>query len=83
MNAKILKSKMVLAGDEDFVNSLSKILGVSRQTASTKLNGESELTETEIKKLAVHYNMTDEDIRQIFIEGDTNNESERSSEVTG
>lgn len=80
MNAALLKSKMVLKGDEDFVKTIALILGVTRQTASAKLNGESEFTQTEIALISKHYCFTDEEIRKIFIEGDSNNESERSGE---
>lgn len=79
MNAALLKSKMILYGDEDFVNALANVLDVTRQTASAKLNNESECTQTEIAKISKHYDLNDEEIRKIFIEGDGNIESERSS----
>lgn len=77
MNAKLLKSKMVLYGDEEFVAAISKLLGVSRQTASAKLNGEREFTQTEIANISKHYCLNDEEIRKIFIECEDNN-NERS-----
>ncbi len=79
MNARLLKSKMVLYGDEDFVKAIANLLGISRQTAGAKLKGESEFTQTEIAIISKHYCLNDEEIRKIFIEGESNNESERSS----
>ena len=66
---------MVLFGDEDFVKAIANILGVSRQTASAKLNGNSEFSQTEIALIAKHYNLSADEIQKIFIEGDCNNES--------
>ena len=79
MNARLLKSKMVLYGDEDFVKAIANLLEISRQTAGAKLKGESEFTQTEIAIISKHYCLNDEEIRKIFIEGESNNESERSS----
>ena len=66
---------MVLFGDKDFVKAIANILGVSRQTASAKLNGNSEFSQTEIALIAKHYNLSADEIQKIFIEGDCNNES--------
>ena len=66
-NTKLLKSKMVLAGDDDFVKAISELLEVSRQTASDKLYGKSKFNQTEIAVMARHYAMTAEEIRQIFV----------------
>lgn len=63
---------MVLYGDEEFVAAISKLLGVSRQTASAKLSGEREFTQTEIAHISKHYCLNDEEIRKIFIEGEDN-----------
>lgn len=75
MNVKLLKMKMVEAGDEDFSKSLASILDVTRQTASAKLSGDSEWTQSEIARVANHYQLTDEEIRIIFVDGDNRNES--------
>ena len=61
---------MVLFGDEDFVNTLALILNVSRQTAASRLNGTTEFSQSEIAIIAKRYELTDEEIRKIFIEGD-------------
>lgn len=74
---------MVLCGDEDFVKAIANILEVSRQTASAKLKGESQFTRDDIALISKHYCLNDEEIRKIFIEGESNGESERSSEVIG
>lgn len=66
----MLKSTMVLFGDEDFVNTLALILNVSRQTAASRLNGTTEFSQSEIAIIAKRYELTDEEIRKIFIEGD-------------
>ncbi len=79
MNVKLLKSKMVLAGDEDFVSCLANLLHITRQTAAAKLNGDSKLSQTEIAVISKHYGFTDEEIRKTFVEGEDVNESERSS----
>lgn len=76
---QLLKSKMVLYGDEDFSNCLADIIGTSRQTASAKLNGQSKFTQPEISLVAKRYNLTGEEIRKIFVEGDNEGESKGSS----
>lgn len=70
----MLKSTMVLFGDEDFVNTLALILNVSRQTAASRLNGVTEFSQSEIAIIAKRYELTDEEIRKIFIEGDIEDE---------
>ena len=70
----MLKSTMVLFGDEDFVNTLALILNVSRQTAASRLNCTTEFSQSEIAIIAKRYELTDEEIRKIFIEGDIENE---------
>ena len=80
MNVRLLKSKMVLYGDEDFVKAIAELLEITRQTASAKLNGNSEFTQSEIVLISKHYALSDEEIRKIFIEGESN-ESEGSSEA--
>lgn len=74
-NEKLLKSKMALHGDDDFVNSLAELLNIRRQTASAKLNSESDFNQTEIAIIAKHYDLNGNDIKEIFTGGD-NFESE-------
>lgn len=75
MNVKLLKAKMILFGDEAFCEALTRLLDVSRQTASAKLNGKSDFTQPEISIISKHYCLSDEEIRKIFVEGE-DNESE-------
>ena len=69
MNVLLLKSKMLLHGDENFVNTLASVLDVTRQTAAAKLNESSEFTQSEILKISKHYNLTDTEIKEIFCGG--------------
>lgn len=69
-NSMLLKSKMILCGDEKFSQSLSDLLGVSRQTATNKLCGKSSFSQHEIAVIAKRYCLTNEEIRKIFIEED-------------
>ena len=67
MNTLLLKSKMILYNDEDFVSAIAKLLSITRQTASAKLNGESDFTQTEIRLISNHYHLSAEDIKNIFV----------------
>ena len=71
LNTRLLKSKMILYSDEDFVSAIAKLLNISRQTASAKLNNESDFTQSEIRTISNHYHLSAEDIKNIFV-GDTN-----------
>lgn len=77
-NATLLKSKMILYGDENFSQSLSELLGISRQTAASKLCSKSSFSQHEIASIAKRYCLTSEEIRKIFIEDGSNDDSERS-----
>lgn len=72
---------MVLYGDEDFVTAISKLLEIARQTASAKLNGKSDFTQTEIAIIARRYDLSADDIQKIFV--GENDESERSCQAVG
>lgn len=69
-NSNLLKAKMIAFGDEHFTNVLSDVLNISRTTASRKLNGLLDFTQSEINKLKSRYNLSAEDIDQIFYEGE-------------
>lgn len=73
---------MVLYGDEDFVTAIAKLLEISRQTASAKLNSKSEFTQTEIAIIARRYSLSAEDIRQIFFVDEDNKSTYHVSEAT-
>jgi len=66
-NTNLLKSVMVLRGDENYVEALAALLGVARGTASSRIAGKSEFTQSEIAMIAKHYDLTAEDINKIFI----------------
>lgn len=68
-NVNLLKSKMVATGDTDYINKLAILLDVSRTTASKKLNGEKSFTQQEIAVIATKYNLSAEDIKEIFVDG--------------
>ena len=68
-NVNLLKSKMVATGDTDYINKLAILLNVSRTTASKKLNGEKSFTQQEIAVIAAKYNLSAEDIKEIFVDG--------------
>ena len=75
MNTLLLKSKIILYGDEDFVSAIAKLLNITRQTASAKLSSESDFTQTEIKLISNHYHLSAEDIKSIFV-GEYNESNE-------
>ena len=81
MNARLLKAKMILYGDENFSECLANILDITRQTASSKLNGTTPFTQPEISTIAKHYQMTGDELREIFVEGESS-DGERSSEAS-
>lgn len=66
MNKCLLKSKMVLYGDNNAT--LGKALGITYQTVSAKLNNTngSEFTQKEIYAIKSRYNLTPLEIDEIF-----------------
>lgn len=66
-NTKLLKSKMILYGDENFVQCTADLLNCSRVTASKKINGEKTFSQLDIIKFAEKYNLSADDINNIFI----------------
>ena len=81
MNVRLLKAKMILYGDENFSTCLASLLDITRQTASSKLNGTTPFTQPEISTIAKHYQMTGDELQEIFVEGESN-DSEGSSETS-
>lgn len=69
-NTNLLKSKMVARGDEDCVAKLAELLGISRTTASKKLNGLLPFNQNDIALIANKYNLSAEEIKLIFFGGD-------------
>lgn len=66
-NTNLLKARMVEHGDDDCVAKLAQLLNISRTTASGKLNGKIPFDQNEISEIASKYNLSDEDIRKIFV----------------
>ncbi len=64
INRKLLKSKQSLYGDTDA--RLAAYLKITPQTFSLKVNGKTEFTVGEIKKIRERYSLTDEEIAAIF-----------------
>lgn len=66
MDKARIKSLMVLNGDN--LATLSKVVGCTRETLSKKINEweGSEFTQSEIKVIKNRYNLTPEEVDQIF-----------------
>lgn len=69
-NTNLLMAKMVEHGDKDCVAKLTHLLGLSRTTASNKLNGKTLFDQSEIGLIAKKYELSAEDIKKIFVGGD-------------
>ena len=63
----LLRAKMAAAGSINFITDLAKILHISRGAASLKMNNKSPFKQSEIKTLAKYYNMTPEEVNEIFV----------------
>ena len=66
-NTNLLKSVMIAVGDDHYTDKLAEILGISKATANAKLNGKIQFTQSEIIKIAVHYNMNNNTLCGIFM----------------
>ena len=65
MNKNLLKSIMSLNGETN--RDLADLLGISAQSVSAKMNENgSEFKQGEIAKIRKHYNLTEEQIVNIF-----------------
>lgn len=66
MNAKLLRSKMVLFGDTN--NSLAEALGLSAQRLSEKINERNgaQFTQGEIEIIRSRYSLTSQEVIDIF-----------------
>ena len=65
MNKELLKSIMVLHGDTN--NALAKVLNISEQSLSCKINEKgSEFKQGEIAKIKDHYNLSPDQVESIF-----------------
>ncbi len=65
MNKELFKSIMVLNGDT--LKTLSKVLNISEQSLSCKINEKgTEFKQGEIVKIKNHYKLTPEQVESIF-----------------
>ena len=64
VNERLLKSKMLLYGDTQ--SSLAKYLGVAYPTLNRKIKGTGDFLQSEIKSIALRYELTPEEIELIF-----------------
>lgn len=67
MNIRLLKSKMVLAGDN--VPMLADFLGQTETNVYNKLSGKINWTLRDIGMISNRYDLTNDEIVEIFIEG--------------
>lgn len=67
MNINILRYKMAVSGTPNFVGELAKVLNVSRQAASNRVNGKTRFSSDDIRILRDRYNLTPEEVVEIFI----------------
>lgn len=64
MENRLLKSKMVLHGDNHA--ELAKYLDIALPTVSNKINGKTDWTQTEMLMIKSRYDLTDEEYIKIF-----------------
>ena len=64
MNIKLLRAKMVMAGDNQ--NKLREVLGLSGNAMSYKMNGKVQFKAEEIAKIVWRYNLTPQETHEIF-----------------
>jgi hypothetical protein len=66
MKKNVLESKMKLYGDTQ--PTLAEFMGISVQTFCRKVNGKdgSEFNQSEIQKIRERYNLTDQEVVDIF-----------------
>ena len=60
----LIKHKMVDMKRDDFITFLTEILNCSRQTASNKLNGITDFTESEITILSDKLNFSADELKK-------------------
>lgn len=65
-NTNLLKSKMVAAGDDDYVAVLARILEISRPTASKKLNGQAPFSQEDIMIIIARYDLDSNEVMEVF-----------------
>ena len=66
-NGNLLRSKMAAAGDISMITKLSKLLNINRVTAGYKISGKSQFTQREIEIIANNYDLTGDEVKEIFL----------------
>lgn len=79
MNTNMLISKMKLFGDNQ--TDLANELNLSLASTNTKINGKRDFTQTEISVIAVRYELTPEEVNQIFFDQGVHQEGTVSRET--
>ncbi|MBQ9737898.1 MAG: helix-turn-helix transcriptional regulator [Alphaproteobacteria bacterium] len=64
MNVNLLKSKMALNGDTQ--TTLAEAIGITQNAIWMKMNNRCEFKRSEIEAIAKRYNLTGDEIQQIF-----------------
>jgi transcriptional regulator with XRE-family HTH domain len=64
-NKNLLLSKLTLKGDTQ--EKLAEYLGIAMKTLRSKLNDESQFTQKEIIKIKKRYNLTNDEVVELFI----------------
>lgn len=60
----LIKKKMIDSGRDDFVNYLAELLSISKQAASTKLNGGGKFNEKDISILTIKLGFTADELKK-------------------
>ena len=60
----LIKKKMIDSGRDDFVNYLAELLSISKQAASTKLNGGGKFNEKDIGILTIKLGFTADELKK-------------------
>lgn len=79
MNTNMLISKMKLFGDNQ--TDLANALNLSLASTNAKINGKSNWTQTEISIIAVRYELTPEEVVEIFFNQSVHQEGTVSRET--
>lgn len=79
MNTNMLSSKMKLFGDNQ--TDLANALDLSLASTNTKINGKRPFTQTEISIITVRYELTPEEVIEIFFNQGVHQEGTVSRET--
>lgn len=65
VNVNLLRAKMALKGHFNWAD-LADLLELSRSALNSRLTGQTEWTVPEIRKIVLHYNLTEKDACDTF-----------------